>query len=179
MNQSETNFYKWLVEKEGYSADEIEFHPKTSPNFTFKDREWEVKKLYGGKILLFSEDQVDYIENGGGDSYIAITPENPNADTEPLFILPCTEISIDEEPLFKDLEEWCVRNKVPEDLKYRPFSIRPPENRGDKIILYIKEDEVVNELDKMVERGDFKSRSHAIRTILKEHLDIEKFSEPF
>jgi len=53
MTDSERTAYYWLLEQ-GYKSSDIEFNPKTSPDFVCKDKEFEVKRPVGRSIRCTS-----------------------------------------------------------------------------------------------------------------------------
>lgn len=177
MNQSQTNFYRWLVEKKGIDPDEIEYQSGATPDFICGDEEWDVKKLYGNRILLYSENQVGYIEYGGDNSHLVIMPESPT-DSTPLFIIPCVELFVEAETIFNDLEEWCVRDRIPPRLRYERLSIEPQGIR-EKINIYFKDRRTLAKIDEKVERGEYRNRSHAVESIIRGHFSVGDYSGPF
>ena len=56
MNKTEQMAFEWL-KKQGYKEGEIIFNSNRSPDFICKDRRYEVKYLYGDK-LIFSTPQI-------------------------------------------------------------------------------------------------------------------------
>jgi len=174
MNQSESNFYRWLVEEKEYKEENISFNYNTTPDFTCGREEWEVKKLYGNSIIARSEAQLEYFDKGGEESFLVIMPENPRVDREPLFMIPCESVLPNEGKRFEALEEYCLRETVPHTLRYRSFSIsRAQIGRENKVTIYLDEEQI-RKVKRMVEKDSkLSSFSEAVRWIINKHFSEE------
>lgn len=49
---------------------------------------------------------------------------------------------------------------------------------GTRVNIYFIDEKVLKKIDKKVEEGVYRSRSHAVEKILKDHLGVEEFSGP-
>ena len=52
MNATETKAFNYLAKR--YNAEDIKFHTSSSPDFTIGFIGYEVKRLYGNKVLFFN-----------------------------------------------------------------------------------------------------------------------------
>jgi len=174
MNQSESNFYRWLVDEKGYEEEDISYSYNATPDFSCGRKEWEVKKLYGNMIIARSKDQLEYFDKGKEESFLVIMPENPRTDKEPLFMIPCESVLSSEGKRFEALEEYCLRETVPHTLRYRNFTIsRAQIERENKVTLYLKEYQI-KKIREMVERDSkLSSFSQAVRWIINKHFSEE------
>ena len=75
MNVTEKKGYKWLL-AQGYSFDDIVFHPRRNPDFITADGNgYEVKRLYGRKIR-FGTIQFEELQIFGGVKVLVFNDES-------------------------------------------------------------------------------------------------------
>lgn len=179
MNQSESNFYRWLLNNEEIDPDSMEYQSRGTPDFIGKEKGWEVKKLYRNSIVLHSDKQADYVRREDKNTYIVIMPENPNDDSEPLFIIPCSALSLDESPRFSELEEYSVREDLPSKFRYRNLKIKRAYGKKKSMTIWLEED-TIEKLEKLREEKIISSIGHGVRRALNMWLDeMETRGEPF
>lgn len=88
MNQTETKAYNWLI-SQGVPENVIFFQARKTPDFLFTDRDikYEVKRLYGKKILI-GVNQLDKLK---AQDNIVILVFSDDSD-EPIERIPVSEI---------------------------------------------------------------------------------------
>jgi len=163
MNMSETNFYSWLI-RQGYDSSEITYQASKTPDFIGSDKNWEVKKLYGNQIMIRSKVQADFVEDGGEKDFIAIMPENPKEDKDPVAIVPCSELRVDGTYKVKDLERWNLTGEISLTHIYPQLRIKPTfkYDKGERISVYFKDEDLLGWIEEQVDKGKYRNLSHAV-----------------
>lgn len=164
MNQSETNFYTWLL-NQGYKADQIRYNSKTTPDFIGHKKRWEVKKKYDNMIILYSQEQVDFIEQGGENDFLVVMPNEPSKDKLPLSIMPCNIIkSVDDRISFKVVEKYSPRKELTHWFPHLVFNV---SGVGKSHHVYIRDKELEKWVESKIRESRFRTWSHAVEVALK------------
>jgi len=167
MNISEANFYSWLI-RQGYDPSEITCQASETPDFIGPDARWEVKKLYGNQILIRSRVQMDFIDEGGEEDFVAVMPENPREDENPIVIIPCSEITVGEAYRTKDLEKWSPTGEIALTHFFPQLKINPIfKNKGKRIHAYLKNGDLLDWFEEQVDKGRYRNLSHAVEKALE------------
>lgn len=91
MNQSETNFFQHLVET-GTEPGQIDEAAGAADITVGDERRYLVEKLYGEKLVLHSDKTLGFLESDREGNYLAIMPEDPQQETEPVAIIPTDKV---------------------------------------------------------------------------------------
>ena len=145
MNKTEKKAFDWFL-KEGIPENVIVFQYRKNPDFIFTDREvkYEVKRLYGKKILL-RKHQHEILQELDGDIFYLVFKDELE---EPVAKIPVSEVKTGDERCRGVLIHW-VEVPEKETIITRAIFSLPEEHIGW--------------IDKKVKEGKFKDRNHAIR----------------
>lgn len=180
MNTSEANFFRWLIEERGYKPSDIKYNDSDTPDFSGKRKRWEVKKLYGNKIMLYSEKQAAYIEEGANGDFVVLMPKDPRSDNKPVMIIPCSKLKVNDRIHIKKLKKYNLRDRLISEAHPYPYLfVKAVFGRtgGDKFSVYIKDDKLIEWTQEKVKEGYFRSISHAFEwglSLLKSRVDTPK-----
>lgn len=172
MNISEQNFFWWLTEQR-LSPEKIEYTDKKDTTFVTPENEYIVKKLYGDKIILRSTREEKAIRNENESRKLVIMPESPKEDSNPVSIVPVSEIDVDNDipqnivGIFSTDNGEVPRSdiQIAKTYTYQRVSMKLPDNIIDKV-------------DKRVRRSDkFDSRQEFLQNAVREKVETsEEFS---
>lgn len=164
LNQSETNFYTWLL-SQGYKADHIKYNSRSTPDFIGSKKRWEVKKKYDNMIILHSQEQVDFVVQGGENDFLVVMPNDPSKDKLPLSIIPCNIIkSVDDRIPFKVVEKYSPKKELTHWFPSLGFNL---SSVGKSRHVYIRDKELEKWVESKIREGRFRTWSHAVEAGLK------------
>ena len=146
MTKTERKAYQWLL-KQGVPKDAIVYQHRQSPDFVFTDRQdkYEVKRLYGKKILLRALQHEALLVTHGKVNYLVFSDKLDN----PVAMIPVTDIKVGDERCKGVLLHW-----VKLDTEKLTISVTLKE-------------EQMKWLDKQVKQGTFPSRDHGIQVAIE------------
>lgn len=108
MNKSVRNYYQHLVES-GTPPDDIEVPDSPPAKLQTPTGQCIVKKRYAERLMLHSDMEVSFIENGRRAEKLVIMPENPEESQEPIAVVPAAEIeSVESGVPYDTIEEYAV-----------------------------------------------------------------------